>query len=48
MTVPIITTKEIAMAEYPTHSKYYKTISERLPLVSLSKRKVKGMKIIAS
>jgi len=48
MTVPIITTKEIALAEYPTHSKYYKAISERLPLVSLSKRKVKGMKIIAS
>jgi hypothetical protein len=45
MSVPTITSKEIALAEYPTHSKYYKANGAKSPLLSLSKRKVKGMKI---
>jgi hypothetical protein len=40
MVVPIITSKEIAIAEYPTHSKHDKDLSTDM-VEKLSKRKSK-------
>gem|GEM_PF-5032735 len=47
MTIPIITSsKEIALIEYPTHSKYYKApLYVKSPLDRLPKRKAKRVKI---
>jgi hypothetical protein len=46
MSVPTITSKEIALAEYPTHSKHYRsTDAVRTAAEQLSRKKSKGIKI---
>jgi len=49
MSVPTITSKEIALAEYPTHSKYFKsTGAVKTAVEQLSKRKAKKLVLTTS